>query len=143
MYVCVYIYIYIIIIIIIIIIVIIIIMGILRFKNCPSRGNQGGPKEWGLRVTTGLIAFLSRLFVCSNPRVERCSNPLPWDPLGSPVSPGVLFARISGDGGSSGDWSRLFWRAAMNTTIFVRELVVLQILESISGNKSQIRVEDL
>ena len=26
----------------------------------------------------------SRFFACSNPHVDRCSNPLPWDPLNSP-----------------------------------------------------------
>ena len=28
--------------------------------------------------------FYSRLCTCSNPHVDRCSNPLPWDPLSSP-----------------------------------------------------------
>ena len=35
-------------------------------------------------VTTGLTVLCSQLFACSNPRVDRCSNPLPWDPLSSP-----------------------------------------------------------
>ena len=37
-----------------------------------------------VRATTGLIAFCSPLCTCSNPHVDRCSNPLPWDPLTSP-----------------------------------------------------------
>ena len=28
--------------------------------------------------------FCPQFFTCSNPHVNRCSNPLPWDPLGSP-----------------------------------------------------------
>ena len=28
--------------------------------------------------------FYSQFFTCSNPHVDRCSNPLPWDPLRSP-----------------------------------------------------------
>ena len=36
-------------------------------KYIPARmstleGSKGGPKEWGSQVTTGLIAFYSRLF---------------------------------------------------------------------------------
>ena len=34
--------------------------------------------------TAGLIVFYSRFFTCSNPHADRCSTPLPWDPLGSP-----------------------------------------------------------
>ena len=34
-----------------------------------------------MSVTTGLIVFYSRLLTCSNPHVDRCSDPLPWDPL--------------------------------------------------------------
>ena len=43
-----------------------------------SRGNQGGPKEWGSQVTTGLIVFYSRFVACSDPHVDRCSDPLPF-----------------------------------------------------------------
>ena len=47
------------------------------------RGSQG------MRVvTTGLIVFYSQLLTCSNPHVDRCSNPLPWDPLSSPQRAG-------------------------------------------------------
>ena len=35
-------------------------------------------------MTTGLIAFCSQFFARANPHVDRCSNPLPWDPLSSP-----------------------------------------------------------
>ena len=30
---------------------------------------------------TGLIGLYSQFFACSSPRVDRCSNPLSWDPL--------------------------------------------------------------
>ena len=55
-------------------------------RRVTSRGNYGGPKEWGSQVTTGLIAFefYSQFFTCSSPHVDRCSNPRPWDPLGTP-----------------------------------------------------------
>ena len=45
------------------------------------KANSGGPKEWGSQVTPGLIAFCSQFFTCSSPHVDRCSNPLPGDPL--------------------------------------------------------------
>ena len=34
-------------------------------------------------MTPGLLAFDSRSFTCLSPHVDRCSKPLPWDPLGS------------------------------------------------------------
>ena len=40
-----------------------------------------GPKEWGSQVTSGLIAFCSRFFTHSNPRVDRCSEPLSLEPV--------------------------------------------------------------
>jgi hypothetical protein len=46
--------------------------------------NQGGPKAWGSRFITGLIAFCSQQFSYSNPHVERCSNFPPWDLPSSP-----------------------------------------------------------
>ena len=58
-----------------------------------SRGNYGGSKEWESWVTTGLIVVYSQFFTCSNPHVDRCSNPLPWDPLSSPWSVGFDRAR--------------------------------------------------
>ena len=51
-----------------------------------SRGNYGGPEEWGSEVTAGLTAFYSQLFTSSNPHADRCSKPLPWDPLSSPYT---------------------------------------------------------
>ena len=54
--------------------------SVLRAEMRCSRGNEGGPKEWGSYVATGLIVLCSQFFACSNPRVDRCSN-LPWDPL--------------------------------------------------------------
>ena len=47
-------------------------------------GTEGVPRNGGLEVTTGLNVFYSQVFACPNPYVDRCSNPLPWDPLGSP-----------------------------------------------------------
>ena len=35
-------------------------------------------------VTTGRIVFYFQFLPCSNPYVDRCSNPLPCDPLSSP-----------------------------------------------------------
>ena len=32
------------------------------------------------KTCTGLIVLYSRFFTCSNPNVDRCSSPLPWDP---------------------------------------------------------------
>ena len=57
-----------------------------RPERCDNllEGTSGGPKEWESQVTTGLIAFYSQLFTCSTARVDRWSNPLPWDPLSSP-----------------------------------------------------------
>ena len=40
--------------------------------------------EEDLEATTGLIVFYPRFFARSIPHVDRCSNPLPWDPLRSP-----------------------------------------------------------
>ena len=34
--------------------------------------------------------FCSQLFTCSSPHVDRCSNPLPWDPLSSLQTTGTL-----------------------------------------------------
>ena len=59
MYVCVYIYIYI----------------YIYINTCISC------IEWGPQATSGSIAFCSRLFACSNPHVDWCSDPFPWDPL--------------------------------------------------------------
>ena len=51
-------------------------------------GTQGVPRNGGreqqLALRAGLLVFYSQLFACSNPHVDRCSNPLPWDPLSSP-----------------------------------------------------------
>ena len=44
-------------------------------------GTKWGPKEWGLWVTTDLIVVYPQFSTCSNPHVDRCSNPLPWDTL--------------------------------------------------------------
>ena len=44
-----------------------------------TKGSQGmgvGSNYWFDRVLLSVL--------CSNPHVDRCSNPLPWDPLSSP-----------------------------------------------------------
>ena len=43
-----------------------------------------------------------KLFTCSNPHVDRCSNPLPWDPLSSPWSIGLRQAFASASGHHAG-----------------------------------------
>ena len=53
-------------------------------KKHQSKGDSGGPKEWGSQVTTGLIAIYSQFLTCSDPHIDRCSDPLPLDPLSSP-----------------------------------------------------------
>ena len=50
--------------------------------------------------------FHSQFFTCSNPHVDRCSNPLPWDPLSSPQSAGVC-AGVCRAGGAPPPRSRL------------------------------------
>ena len=57
------------------------IMCSLFAENVYIEGTNGGPEEWGLQVAAGLIVFRPQFFTCSNPHVDRCSNPLPWDPL--------------------------------------------------------------
>ena len=52
-------------------------------------GTEGVPRNGGSLVKACLIAFYSQFFTCSNPHVDRCSNPLPWDPLSSPRSDGA------------------------------------------------------
>ena len=47
-------------------------------ENIKGVPRNGGPKA------TGLIVFYSQFSTCSNPRVDRCSNPFPWDPHSSP-----------------------------------------------------------
>ena len=56
------------------------------------RGSQG--KGF---VTTGMMVFYYRFFACSNPHVNRCSKPLPWDPLSSPLSQRAPEATTGGD----------------------------------------------
>ena len=42
-------------------------------------------------AATGLIVFCSHLFTRSNPQVDRCSNPHPWDPLNKfPLNVGII-----------------------------------------------------
>ena len=55
----------------------------LLWKSRLSRASSGGPKEWGSKITTGSIVLCSQFFTCSNPRVDRCSNPF----LGTPLVP--------------------------------------------------------
>ena len=49
-------------------------------------GSLGGTKGvWGVVSNNWFdCVFCFNLFTCSNPHVDRCSNPLPWDPLSSP-----------------------------------------------------------
>ena len=47
-------------------------------------GTKGSRGMGVVQVAAGLIAFCSRFFTCPSPRVDRCSNPLPWDPLSPP-----------------------------------------------------------
>ena len=46
-----------------------------------SKGNWGGPKEWGSSVITGLIVVYSHFFACLIPRVDRR-----WKHLATPIS---------------------------------------------------------
>ena len=47
----------------------------IRFDLKQLRGSQG------MGVVSVLTVFCSQFVSCSNPHVDRCSNPLPWDPL--------------------------------------------------------------
>ena len=42
-----------------------------RLRSVFLDGTEGGPKEWGSQVTTGLIALYSQFFTCSNAHVDR------------------------------------------------------------------------
>ena len=46
-------------------------------------------KQWGSQVRAALVAIYVQLFAGSNPHVERCPNPLPWDHLVS-LKPDIL-----------------------------------------------------
>ena len=54
----------------------------------PERRSGGCGERPRPRATSGLAVRSCNLLTCSNPHVDRCSNPLPWDPLTSPSNYG-------------------------------------------------------
>ena len=68
-----------------------------------SRGNQIGPKGLGVVGNNWFNRVLvSSLCTCSDPHVDRCLNPLPWDPLSSPWITVVAPVGFSGSGAKGG-----------------------------------------
>ena len=55
-------------------------------RQGPRGSWKGGPKEWGVVGNSWFGCVLTQFLTCSNPHVDRCSNPLPWDPLTSPYN---------------------------------------------------------
>ena len=64
-------------------------------RRYDSRGNQGGPKEWGSYEATGLTVFALQFLTCSSPHVDRFPSPLPCDPLTSPRNNVLLVASLN------------------------------------------------
>ena len=58
----------------------------------PPKGTNGGPKEWGSRVATGLTAFLSRLFACDAQTIMLTDVQTPF--LGTPLVPHKLLSLL-------------------------------------------------
>ena len=59
--------------------------GVVRATDSASRESSEGPKEWGVVGNNWFDRILlSTLCMFKTPHVDRCSNPLPWDPLSSP-----------------------------------------------------------
>ena len=52
-----------------------------------SRGNEGGSKGMGVVSDNWFRSCFTRFLTSSSPHVDRCPNPLPWDPLSSPKDP--------------------------------------------------------
>ena len=67
-----------------------------RTMNVILEGAEGVPRNGGSQVATGLHVFYSQRFT-SEHLVERCSIPLPWDPLSFPLN--LVSPHVAGLGG--------------------------------------------
>ena len=57
-----------------------------RLRGLVLEGTKGLPRNGGSEATTGLIVFDLPSLTRSDTHVDRCSDPLPWDPLSSPYT---------------------------------------------------------